>query len=205
MTFSEGTTWPEVPLDTSGWSAHLDGHDLLGGHHQAGACAVVQVDVADLHVGRQRRGINRKVVVLSGDLDAACAQTGGAGSVRQSERADGCCGWGSRGACVHAGVGGRACAPWGAGRQLGAPGCERGQSRSPGRRRSPVGANRIGWLPPWWPNGSLKVVPPSACPSTWCPMQMPNTGFLPMMALALATAYGTADGSPCARGGHAWG
>lgn len=55
----------------------------------------------------------------------------------------------------------------------------------------------MGWLPPWWPNLSLKVLPPKAWPRIWCPMQMPNTGFLPRMALALSTAYGAADGSPC--------
>ena len=51
-----------------------------------------------------------------------------------------------------------------------------------------MGAKRMGWLPPWCPNLSLKVVPPSACPSSWWPMQMPNTGFLPTTSRTFSTA-----------------
>ena len=40
------------------------------------ACPVVQVDVCDLHTGRQCRRIHREVVVLCADLDAACACSG---------------------------------------------------------------------------------------------------------------------------------
>ena len=49
-----------------------------------------------------------------------------------------------------------------------------------------------GWLPPWCPNFILNVLPPKACPKTWCPMQMPNTGTLPSNFLQFSTAYGAA-------------
>ena len=67
-------------------------------------------------------------------------------------------------------------------------------------REWPDALCRTGWLPPWWPNLSLKVLPPNACPSSWCPMQMPNMGFCPNSCCTVCTAYGTADGSPCIDG-----
>jgi hypothetical protein len=74
--------------------------------------------------------------------------------------------------------------------------CMGKQCRDLGKARHvPVGP-RTGWFPPWCPNFILNVSPPNACPSTWWPMQMPNTGTLPRIALAFCTAYGTAEGSP---------
>ena len=57
----------------------------------------------------------------------------------------------------------------------------------------------MGWLPPWCPNLSLKVVPPRAWPRIWCPMQIPKSGFLPSSIFTFSTISGTADGSPCAQ------
>ena len=45
-------------------AAHLDGHGLGGRGDQAGAGAVVEVDVGHLHALGQRRRVHRKVVVL---------------------------------------------------------------------------------------------------------------------------------------------
>jgi hypothetical protein len=73
-----------------------------------------------------------------------------------------------------------------------------GQCEGHARGRSPEGL-RMGWLPPWCPNFSLKVVPPTAWPRTWWPMQMPNIGRCPRSFFTFSTAYGTADGSPCQR------
>ena len=63
----------------------------------------------------------------------------------------------------------------------------------------PVESWRMGWLPPWWPNFSLKVLPPHAWPRIWWPMQIPKMGCFPSRLLVVSTAYGRADGSPCAR------
>ena len=41
----------------------------------------------------------------------------------------------------------------------------------------PVRRSLTGWLAPRWPNGSLNVSSPAARDSSWCPRQMPNTGF----------------------------
>jgi hypothetical protein len=40
----------------------------------------------------------------------------------------------------------------------------------------PVSTFLTGWLPPRWPNFSLKVVPPSACVIIWWPRQIPKIG-----------------------------
>ena len=49
----------------------LDGHGPLLAIDHARARSVVEVDVAHLHLLRQRVGLDREVVVLRGDLDAA--------------------------------------------------------------------------------------------------------------------------------------
>ena len=51
----------------------LDAHGLARPAHEARAGAVVEVDVRHLHVGWQRRRVDREVVVLRAYLDAACA------------------------------------------------------------------------------------------------------------------------------------
>ena len=49
----------------------LNGHRALGRIHHAGACPVVEVDVAHLHLLGQARGVHREVVVLRRDLHSA--------------------------------------------------------------------------------------------------------------------------------------
>ena len=44
----------------------------------------------------------------------------------------------------------------------------------------PLRRSLTGWLPPRWPNFSLKVLPPKAWARIWLPRQMPKIGFLPM-------------------------
>ena len=51
----------------------LDAHRLLRLAQQARACAVVQVDVGDVHVSREGLRVNRVIVVLRADLNPACA------------------------------------------------------------------------------------------------------------------------------------
>ena len=56
----------------------------------------------------------------------------------------------------------------------------------------PVGLKRMGWLPPWCPNASLKVLAPKAWPST-CTMGMNrNRNRTTGVGLRLATIQGKA-------------
>src|SRR5205085_2897667 len=60
----------------------------------------------------------------------------------------------------------------------------------------PLARSSTGWLAPRWPNGSLKVSRPSACPSSWWPRQMPNTGTRPSRPRTVAVSSSSGPGSP---------
>ena len=61
----------------------LDAHGLSRRAQQASAGAIVQVDVRHGHVRRQRCRVDRIVVVLRADLDAACTEQIGSSSTAQ--------------------------------------------------------------------------------------------------------------------------
>ena len=133
---------------------------LLRGQQQAGAGAVVEVEVADVGAVGQRGRVHCVVVVLRADLDAAC----GVGhecrdwSVTSSTWKcwpSGCpaswridLSWNKLPCSVLSSFLGRTKKL-----QLGGP---------------PSLLCRIGWLPPWCPNLSLKVVPPTTCAGDGC-------------------------------------
>lgn len=111
-----------------------------------------QARQAHLHLLGQRRGVNCKVVVLRRNLDAACR-------VRR------CCKLVSRARGTRRD------------RHMTAQGAvhqpivlcvlQDPPHPMPMTQRAPVGVCRSGWLPPWCPNLSLKVLPPSAWPITY--------------------------------------
>src|SRR5262249_16069530 len=55
----------------------------------------------------------------------------------------------------------------------------------------PVVRSFTGWLPPWCPNLSFDVLPPSARPRIWCPRQMPKTGTSPRSCATFSGAPAT--------------
>ena len=60
----------------------------------------------------------------------------------------------------------------------------------------PVVRSFTGWFPPWWPNFNFLVSQPSARPIIWCPIQIPQIGYLPINCLTVSTVPGASSGSP---------
>ena len=66
-----------------------------------------------------------------------------------------------------------------------------------GGHQHPAGVQlEHGWLAPRWPNRSLNVSRPSACPSSWWPRQIPNSGTAPTDRAHLDTQPGVPPGRP---------